>query len=140
MLFITAYVSIPKRELRFVYGTSTGPGGQHVNKVATKATLLFDVLNSEVLSAKQKKLVLLKLATRINKVGILRVSSSKHRSQRANKEVVLDRFADVLREAIKPVPRRKKSNVPHSSKKKRLSSKKKRAETKRLRGKVEPDH
>ncbi len=109
MLFITAHISIPKRELQFVYGTSTGPGGQHVNRVATKATLLFDVLNSKVLSQKQQDLVLLKLATRINKAGILRVSSSKHRSQHANTVVALERFAVLLREEIKPVPKIKKS-------------------------------
>ena len=58
MIRILATLSIPKREIRFVYGTSTGPGGQHVNKVATKATLLFHVLESCTLTETQQTKIL----------------------------------------------------------------------------------
>jgi ribosome-associated protein len=138
MLQLNSKLAISMREIRFVYGTSTGPGGQHVNKVATKATLLFDVLHSDSLTPFQRNRILTKLSTRINKHGLLRVSSSKHRSQRANKEAATDRFVELLRDAIKPIQKRKKSRVPRASKKKRLQNKKKRGETKRLRGKVQP--
>ncbi len=139
MLYISNTLSVPKREVRFVYGTSSGPGGQHVNKVATKATLLFDVFNAESLTATQRTRIAQVLSTRMNKSGILRVTSSKFRSQGANREATIERFCALLRDAIKPIKNRKKSRVPRSSKKKRLLQKKKRGETKRLRGKVQPN-
>ena len=89
MLFVTSKLSIPSREIKYVYGTSSGPGGQHVNKVATKATLLFNVLNSDSLSPIQKVRVMDKLKTRINKLGVLRVVSSKFKSQKKNTSLFL---------------------------------------------------
>ncbi len=139
MLRVNARVSIPNKELTFTYGTSTGPGGQHVNRVSTKATLLFDVDASQTLSKMQKQRIHNRHATRINKLGVLRVSSSKYRSQRANKEAAKSRFLELLQEALKPTRTRRKTKVPRSSKLKRLDSKKKRGEIKRLRGKVQPD-
>ncbi|HIN09714.1 MAG TPA: aminoacyl-tRNA hydrolase, partial [Phycisphaerales bacterium] len=50
MIQINSNLSIPKRELQFAYSTSSGPGGQHANKVATRVTLLFDVHSSPSLS------------------------------------------------------------------------------------------
>ena len=138
-MFISTELSVPKREIRIVYGTSTGPGGQHVNKVATKATLLFDVEKSQSLSPSQRSRIYKALATRINKCGVLRVASSKHRSQVLNREAVIARFVLLLREAIKPVRRRKTTKIPRSSKKKRIEDKQKRSQTKRLRGKVQPE-
>ena len=141
MIEITSTVSIPQRELRFVYGTSTGPGGQHVNKVATKATLLFDIQASSTLSTSQQHRVFTALPTRINKRGVLRVSSSKYRSQKANRDAATGRFAAMIRDAITPKKRRKKSPIPRSSKRKRLETKRIRSETKRLRSRVEQnDH
>jgi len=139
MILISSKLSIPMREIQFVYGTSSGPGGQHVNKVATKATLRFDLFNASTLTQTEKYRIATVLATRINKVGILRVTSSKHRSQRANKDIVVERFAELIRQALKRVPKRKKTKVPRSSKRKRLESKKRRGEAKRGRGKIPPE-
>ncbi|MDG1136771.1 MAG: peptide chain release factor-like protein, partial [Phycisphaerales bacterium] len=109
MLFVSLSLSVPKSEVRFVYGTSSGPGGQHVNRVATKATLLFDVAQAQSLSVSQRRKITNALATRINKEGVLRVTSSKYRSQGANREAVIERFVELLCEAIKPIQKRKKS-------------------------------
>jgi ribosome-associated protein len=138
MIQINAFLTIPLREIQFVYGTSSGPGGQHVNRVATKATLLFHLHRSAVLSTAQRNRIFKKLQTRINKEGVLRVSSSKHRSQRANRETVIERFALLLSDALKERKRRKKSSVSRAQKQKRLEQKKKRGKTKRLRSRVEP--
>jgi ribosome-associated protein len=140
MLRVNERVSIPNKELTFTYGTSTGPGGQHVNRVSTKATLLFDVGESESLSKSMKQRIRSRYSTRINKLGVLRVSSSKHRSQRANKDAATKKFLELLKEALKTVRPRRKTKIPRSSKIKRIESKKKRGETKRLRGKVQPEN
>jgi ribosome-associated protein len=140
MHFITSKLSIPAREITFVYGTSTGPGGQHVNRVATKATLLFDINRSNSLTPLQKQRIHEKLKTRVNKLGVLRVASSKFKSQKNNRQVSIDRFIELIRESIKPVRKRKATKVPYSSKRKRVIAKKNRGETKRLRNKVQPEH
>lgn len=137
MIKVHQSLSIPLREIQFVYGTSSGPGGQHVNKVATKATLLFSVTCSTVLSKTQQNRICKKLSTRINKDGVLRISSSKYRSQRANREAVIARFAELLFEALKEPKKRKKTTISQSQKQKRLDQKKKRGETKRLRARVQ---
>ncbi|MFT4592867.1 MAG: ribosome-associated protein [Phycisphaerales bacterium] len=139
MIRITNTLSIPLREIRFVYGTSTGPGGQHVNRVATKATLLFDLNRSTTLTNSHRRRLDITLATRINKEGVLRVSSSKYRSQKANREAATERFIELLNIAITPAKKRKSTRVSRSQKKKRLEHKKKRSETKKLRGKVQPN-
>jgi ribosome-associated protein len=140
MHFVTSKLSIPAREITFVYGTSTGPGGQHVNRVATKATLLFDINRSNSLTPLQKQRIHEKLKTRVNKLGVLRVASSKFKSQKNNRQVSIDRFIELIRESIKPVRKRKATKVPYSSKQKRVKAKKNRGETKRLRSKVQPEH
>lgn len=136
MIHITPSLSIPRRELQFTYSTSGGPGGQHANKVATRVTLLFDIQNSNSLTAPQKRRIVKLYPTRINAAGVMRVVSSKHRSQRANKESTIERFALLIAEAIKYRKRREKSGVPHKSKQKRLEQKRKRADIKRQRGRV----
>ena len=138
MIRITNTLSIPLREIRFVYGTSTGPGGQHVNRVATKATLLFDLNRATTLTNSHRRRLDIVLATRINKEGVLRVSSSKYRSQKANRDAATERFVELLNIALTPAKKRKSTRVSRSQKKKRLEHKKKRSETKKLRGKVQP--
>ena len=136
MIHVTSTLSIPKRELQFRYSTSGGPGGQHANKVATRVTLLFDVQHSCSLTETQKKRIIKHFPTRINASGMMRVVSSKHRSQRANKESTIERFATLMAEALKYRKQRKKSGVPLKSKRRRLEQKRKRSDLKRQRGRV----
>ena len=133
MIHITPKLSIPIRELKFVASTSSGPGGQHVNRVATKIVLLWDVKSSTSISRSQQSRILNKLATRINKAGILRVSSSKHRSQKANRSATIDRFILLLQDALKRAIARKRTNISRTQKVKRLEQKKRRSTIKSLR-------
>jgi len=138
MIRITARLSIPTREIQYTYSTSTGPGGQHVNKVATRVTLLFDLISAHSLTQSQRNRIWTKLSTRINKHGVMRVSSSKHRSQKANKEAAIERFKALLQEVLKHKKRRKQTSVPASQKRKRIETKRIRSETKRLRSRLYP--
>ena len=126
MIQITEKLSIPLRELKFVATTGSGPGGQHVNRVATKIVLLWNVDLSQAISNSQRSRIKRKLTTRINKLGILRISSSKHRSQKANRRVTIERFVQLLREALKRKTPRKKTKVSPSQKAKRVDAKKRR--------------
>jgi len=93
MIEINPTLSIPRHELRFEATTSSGPGGQHVNRSRTRITLLFDVEASTALSPDQKRRVWTKLATRIDRVGRVRVRCGRHRSQAMNREETIRRFA-----------------------------------------------
>jgi ribosome-associated protein len=84
MVRVNENLEIPDSELSFRYSRSSGPGGQNVNKVATKVTLLFAVGESTTLTAEQKALLGERLANRIAKDGVLHLSSERHRTRSAN--------------------------------------------------------
>lgn len=92
-----------ERECSFTAARSSGPGGQNVNKVATKIELAFHIMSSQLLSDEEKTAITEKLATKINEDGYLKISSSESRSQAANKEAALEKLYDTLEKAlIKP--------------------------------------
>lgn len=126
-------LAIPEREVSFETSTSSGPGGQNVNKVETRVTLLFDLAASESLDPEQKETIRDRLATRINKAGVLRVVSQKHRSQSANRQAATERFAALLAEALEQTPPRKKTKPSRTARRRRLRNKRRRSEIKKLR-------
>ncbi len=136
MIEINSTTMIPESELTFTFSRSGGPGGQNVNKVNTRATLFFDVRNSPNLSDEQKTLILERLEGRIDREGVLRVISQRHRTQGENREEAAERFAELLRYALERKPSRRKTHVPFQTRQKRLEEKKRRGEIKRERGKV----
>lgn len=133
-LFLLPGLVLPLSELRFTATPSSGPGGQHVNKVSTKVTLLFDVDGSPSLSEGQKARLHAALAGRIGKDGVLRLVSQTTRSQFANKEYAVERFAALVREALTPKPIRRKTRATLASKLRRLETKRKHGAVKRTRG------
>jgi ribosome-associated protein len=126
---------IAEHELRFTYSRSSGPGGQNVNRVETRVTLLFDLDASPSLSAEQKRRVRTRLATRINKDGVLRIVSQRYRTREGNRRAALERFEELLTEACRPERPRRKTRATKAAKRRRLESKRKRGAIKRLRGK-----
>ena len=139
MIEICNGVFIRDDELVFRSSRSSGPGGQNVNKVNTRMTVLLDVANSESFTAQQKRRILSELRTRANKDGVVRVASQRYRTQGANREAAIERLVELLRGAIKRRTVRKKTKIPASSKRRRLKDKKRRSVVKQLRGKIEDD-
>ena len=133
MIEINKNISIREDELVFKFSRSGGPGGQNVNKLNTRATLFFDVTNASAFSDEQKKRILKRLATRTDKNGVIRVVSQKYRTQKANRRVALERLVELLREALKKKPVRRKTKVPKWAKQRRLEEKKRRSTLKRQR-------
>src|SRR4030042_1772952 len=133
MIEITLDTFKNEDELVFKGSRSGGPGGQNINKVNTRVTLLFDVANSGSLSDWQKQRILTHLATRTDKNGVLRVASQKFRTQRANRNAAVERLQDLLTGALKIRPVRKKSKIPYSEKQRRLEQKRRRSLLKRQR-------
>ncbi len=132
---IGRYAAIPSKELRFTFSRSSGPGGQNVNKVNTRATLHFDVEGSKALTAEQKAIVKKRLASRLTRNGVLLISSDRHRSQHANRQETIRTFERLLAEALRPKVPRKKRSVPKAAKERRLRAKRHRSKIKRLRAK-----
>jgi ribosome-associated protein len=126
-------LDIPEEELTFTTSRSSGPGGQNVNKVNTRVTLLFDVSNSPSLSDRQRELVREHLAGRINRDGILRVTSQRHRTQSANREAATARFAALLAEALSATPSRLPTTIPTAVNERRLEGKRRRSRVKQER-------
>ncbi len=126
-------VPVPESELVFQASRSSGPGGQNVNKLNTRIVVLFNVADSPSLSDEQKRQVLTRLATRADKEGVLHVASQKYRSQEANRRAAVARLQELVAEALKPRPVRKKTRVPAGARERRLQEKKQRSTRKRQR-------
>ena len=133
MVGIDDELEIPDDEIIFRFSRSSKPGGQNVNKVNSKAVLTFDLGTSSTLNQAQADLIRENLAGRINKSGILRVSSQKHRTQGSNRSAALERFVILIREALHVDPPRIKRKTPRFIKEFRLREKKKRSQLKRTR-------
>jgi ribosome-associated protein len=133
MIEIKEGICICEDEFVFKASRSRGPGGQNVNKVSTKITLFFDVINSGDLSEYQKNRILRQLKTRIDKNGVLRVISQRHRTQRANRAAAKERFIELLAGALAKRPIRKKTKVPTAAVQRRLDEKKRRSGLKQQR-------
>jgi ribosome-associated protein len=118
------------REFVFSASRSSGPGGQHVNKVSTRMELRFDVAASNLLSEEEKQLVFEKLASRITTAGELIIVSQSERSQLQNKDKVVEKFYALLIRALTPVKKRTRTRPTRSSVEERLDDKRKVAEKK----------
>lgn len=134
-LYINPKISIPADHFHVSHSRSSGPGGQHVNKLNTRVSIFLDIPKCSCLSKHQKQTLLTVLKNRIDKQGVLQVSSQQYRSQTANRDAALRRMAELIAAALKHEPRRKKTRIPRRAIEKRLEDKKYRSKIKQLRSK-----
>ncbi|MEY8869386.1 alternative ribosome rescue aminoacyl-tRNA hydrolase ArfB [Meridianimaribacter flavus] len=117
-------------ELSFKAIKSSGAGGQHVNKTASKVELTFNVEASTVLNEEQKELLLKNLQTRLSNQNVLILQCGESRSQHKNKALVIERFLEIIKQGLIVPKKRKKTAVPKAVKQKRLQNKKQLSEKK----------
>lgn len=110
-------------ELRFKMARASGSGGQHVNKVATKVILSFDLENSQGFSEEEKALLKERLATRLTANGHLQLQCGETRSQLRNKRIVIQRFFTLLEQGLKEETERKPTKIPKGVLQKRKQDK-----------------
>jgi ribosome-associated protein len=139
MIRIADDIFISEDELVFKTSRSGGPGGQNVNKVSTRVTLLFDIANCNSFTDVQKRRIVTRLASRVDKTGVIRVVSQKFRTQSANRKAAVERLRQLLLEGIKAPPTRVKTEIPYAVKQKRLAEKRRRSLLKQQRAKRAED-
>ena len=139
VLRITNTLTIPLSEFRFRFTQSSGPGGQHVNRSATRVELLFDVAGSHSLTDAQRERALRALAPYIDSHGVLHLISQTFRSQLRNREEVVERFQTLMRKAMRVPKRRRPTRPSRAAQERRLASKRHRSELKRQREPVTSD-
>ena len=121
------------READYKAVRSSGAGGQNVNKVSSKVELHFMLPVSKALSEEEKNRILLKLESRLTNSGELILQSDESRSQHRNKELVTNRFLQLIKAALVKPKRRKKTKPSRAAKLKRLREKKLHSEKKKNR-------
>lgn len=133
-------VVIPASELTVRFSRSGGPGGQNVNRRATRVEVVFDVANSPSLTASQKRRAARALRSRLDSRGRLRVVSQGERSQAQNRVQAIDSLRRTLAAALRPPPPPRVSTKPSAgARERRLTGKRVRSEIKRKRAKPVED-
>ena len=134
-LFISPGLAIPMAEVEFSFARSSGPGGQNVNKVSSKAILRFNVVRSPSLSEAVRRRFLERFASRINTDGVLLLTCSNSASQHQNRQECLARLQAMLQDAATPPKVRVKTRPSRASKQRRVQAKKRQSAKKAGRGK-----
>ncbi len=139
MITVNDDIQLDENELSFQFVRAGGPGGQHVNKVATAVQVRFDVRNSPSLPEDVRERLQRIARKKINDDGVLVIEARRHRSQLRNREDAVERLVTLVRRATEKPKKRRRTRPTAQSKRRRLSDKKKRGDVKSGRKRVTPD-
>jgi ribosome-associated protein len=130
MLFITPTLQIPDEEFTWSFARSGGPGGQNVNKVASKASLRWNIAATNALPADVKNRLAEQQKRFFTQDGELIITSQLTRDQDRNREDCLNKLRAIIVQALFVPKPRKKTKPSRGSKRRRLQDKKRRSEVK----------
>ena len=130
-LRINTKLKIPANEIKWRFSRSSGSGGQNINKVESRAEIIFNVSNSKTLTPYQKHKISIQSEIKLIN-GSIYIAVQDKRTQYQNRKIALNRLASTLRELLKQPPKKRRETIPtRSSQKKRIESKKRRGKIKR---------
>lgn len=137
MVRISDDIQIDDRDLQWDFVRAAGPGGQHVNKVATAVILRFDAARSSALSQRTLKRLRQLAGRRMTSDGHLVIKANRFRSQSQNRQDALERLRRLIQRAAVQPKSRQKTRPTRSSIERRLSAKQHRSRIKQLRLKLD---
>ena len=132
-IVVTPRLTIPAGELAYAFTRSGGPGGQNVNKVASKVELRWNPTTSAALAADDRAWLLERLASRLTGDGTLIVTSTLTRDQLKNRDDAASKLTLIVRAALHRPKQRRATRPSRASKRRRVDDKRHRSETKRNR-------
>lgn len=138
-LRVNAAISIGRQELRFSFVRSSGPGGQNVNKVASKAVLRWLVAASPSIPEQVRTRLRSLFGRRMNDRGELVLTSQRYRDQARNVEDCLEKLREMVLRAATVPKKRKRTRVPKAAKEARLQQKRATSDRKARRRRVSDD-
>jgi len=139
MLVVNPQLKIPLREFQFTFARSSGPGGQNVNKLNTKATLRWAVLRTQNLPEPVRRRLLAKYRRRVSSEGDLLITSQRFRDAGRNVADCLEKLRGMLAEvAVAPKPR-KPTKPTRAAIRRRLEQKRQQSRRKQSRRPVSDD-
>jgi ribosome-associated protein len=132
-MIISDQVQIPEAELTWSFARSGGPGGQNVNKVASKAILRWSMAASQAVSPEVKYRIRAARPRWVTLAGDLLIQSERYRDQERNRHDCMEKLIGLIRECLSPPPPRKATRPTRASKLRRLHEKRKQSERKAAR-------
>jgi len=139
MLTINDKITIDSRYLRICFVRSGGPGGQNVNKVNTRAQLIFDLNHCPEIGPTIKGRLAQSAGRRLSTQGKIIIQSDRFREQNRNRQECLSRLRQLILKALIVPKKRRPTGPTAAAKRKRLTDKKYRSNVKVWRGKVSLD-
>jgi len=130
LLIVNDQLRLPLSELTFSFSRSGGPGGQNVNKVASKATLRWNVAASPALPTEVRQRFQRRFTSRLTTAGELVLTSQRYRDQGRNVADCLEKLRSMLMEVARPPKPRRPTKPSKSSRQRRLTTKRKQSEKK----------
>ncbi len=131
---ITPSIAINENEIKEVFVRSSGPGGQHVNKVSTTVQLRFDAAGSPNLPDMVRRRLTALAGRRMSAKGVLIITAGRFRGREQNRKDAVDRLIRLIRQATETPKRRRPTRPSQASRRRRLASKRHRSDLKRRRG------
>ncbi|MCH7607008.1 MAG: aminoacyl-tRNA hydrolase [Chloroflexi bacterium] len=139
MIRVTDTLWLGESEVEFSFFTASGPGGQHVNKVATAAQLRFDAARSPSIPDAVRTRLRSLAGRRMSASGVVVIKAQRYRSQDRNRADALERLVGLIRRAAEPQRPRRPTAPTKASVRRRLDAKARQARAKQLRGPVGPE-